>query len=106
MSRDTLEVLEQRLQHVVARHEEVRGEREALAARLATMERAYAEVCQRLNRYERERMEIRSRLERILFCIDASGDHQALGDDDPRARDHDAKRRGVPRRVADRPRIA
>jgi chromosome segregation ATPase len=72
MSRDTLEVLEERLQHFVARHEAVRGEREALAARLAAMERAYAEVCQRLSRYERERGEIRSRLQRILLCIDAA----------------------------------
>jgi len=71
MSRDTLEVLEERLQHFLARHEEVRGEREALAERLASVERAYAEVCQRLNRYEHERREIKNRLERLLLRIDA-----------------------------------
>jgi hypothetical protein len=61
MSRETLEVLE------------VQGEREELAARLASMERAYAELLQRVRRYERERAEIKARLERILARIGSLG---------------------------------
>jgi len=61
MSRETLEVLE------------VQGEREALAARLASVERAYADLLQRVRRYERERAEIKARLERILARIGARG---------------------------------
>jgi predicted nuclease with TOPRIM domain len=61
MSREPLEALE------------LQGERETLAARLASVERAYAELQQRVRRYERERAEIKARLERILARIDAAG---------------------------------
>jgi hypothetical protein len=61
MSRETLEVLE------------VEGEREALAVRLSSVERAYADLLQRVRRYERERAEIKARLERILARIGARG---------------------------------
>ena len=47
--------------------------RDALAARLATVERAYEDLLQRVRRYEGERAEIRTRLERILARIAASG---------------------------------
>jgi hypothetical protein len=57
MSRETVEALE------------LHSEREALAARLATLERAYADLLQRVRRYERERAEIKARLERILARI-------------------------------------
>jgi chromosome segregation ATPase len=73
MSRDTLEVLEERLQSFVARHAQVQGEREALAARLASVERAYGELLQRLHRYERERAELRTRLDRLLLRIASPG---------------------------------
>jgi hypothetical protein len=61
MSREMLEALE------------VQGERDALAARLASVERAYADLLQRVRRYERERAEIKARLERILARIGARG---------------------------------
>jgi chromosome segregation ATPase len=61
MSRETVEVLE------------VQGEREALASRLASVERAYADLLQRVRRYERERAEIKARLERILARIGPRG---------------------------------
>jgi len=69
MSRETLEVLEERLQAFLARHQEVQGERAALALRLASVERAYEELLQRVRRYERERAEIKDRLGRILTRI-------------------------------------
>ena len=61
MSREMLEALE------------VQGEREALAARLATMERAYADLLARVRRYERERAEIKARVERILARLGTAG---------------------------------
>jgi uncharacterized protein YhaN len=57
MSRETLEVLE------------VPDERDALLARVARLERAYEDLLQRVRRYERERVEIRGRLERLLNRI-------------------------------------
>ena len=61
MSRETVEVLD------------VQTEREALVARLASVERAYADLLQRVRRYERERAEIKTRLERILARIGVRG---------------------------------
>jgi hypothetical protein len=48
---------------------QVPEEREALAARLAAVERAYAAALERLRLYEREREDIRGRLKRILVRI-------------------------------------
>ena len=39
----------------LARHQEVEDEREALALRLAEVERAYQELVERLHGYQRER---------------------------------------------------
>jgi uncharacterized protein YhaN len=44
----------------------VEDERDALAIRLAQVERAYHELAERLSGYERERAEIKARLEGIL----------------------------------------
>jgi hypothetical protein len=45
------------------------GDSEPLVARCAKLERAYDDLLQRVRRYERERAEIRARLERILARI-------------------------------------
>jgi uncharacterized coiled-coil DUF342 family protein len=42
---------------------------EPLVARCASLERAYDDLLQRIRRYERERAEIRARLERLLALI-------------------------------------
>ena len=60
MSRETLEVLE---------------ERDALAARLATVERAYGELLERVRLFERERAEIRGRLKRLLAHLAPDDTH-------------------------------
>jgi len=49
------------------------AEPEAVAARLASIERAYEDLLQRVRRYERERVEIRARIERILARIASPG---------------------------------
>ncbi len=48
------------------------GEHEAIEARLQAVERAYDDLLQRVRRYERERAEIRARLERLLARLTAS----------------------------------
>jgi len=44
---------------------------ETLEAKLAAMERAYESLLERVRRYERERADIRTRLERILARIES-----------------------------------
>jgi uncharacterized coiled-coil DUF342 family protein len=67
MSRQTSEALTERV-------ESTGVESGGLAARLASVEQAYDELLARVRGYERERAEIRSRLERILSQIDAPVD--------------------------------
>jgi uncharacterized coiled-coil DUF342 family protein len=69
LSRDTVDALEAQLRTFLVRHQEVQGEREELAARVAALERARDELAERLRRYECERVEIRSRLARILTLM-------------------------------------
>jgi uncharacterized coiled-coil DUF342 family protein len=69
IGRDAVDVLEARLQTFLVRHQEVQGEREALAARVAALERARDELAERVRHYECERVEIRSRLSRILTLM-------------------------------------
>jgi predicted nucleic acid-binding Zn-ribbon protein len=48
---------------------DMRADGEALEARLAAIERAYEDLLERVRRYERERADIRTRLERLLARI-------------------------------------
>jgi hypothetical protein len=48
-------------------------ERDALEARLAALERAHQDLLERVRRYERERTEIRTRLQRILARLGPVG---------------------------------
>ena len=73
MSRETLQVLEERLESFLAHHEQVQGERAELAARLAEAERVNEDLRERVRRYERERAEIRSRIGRILGRLGDGG---------------------------------
>ena len=50
------------------------GDRSAPLERLVGLERAYHDVLERLRRYERERAEIKSRLERVLARLAALGE--------------------------------
>jgi uncharacterized protein (UPF0335 family) len=47
------------------------SEGETLEAKLAAVERAYESLLERVRRYERERAEIRTRIERILARIES-----------------------------------
>ncbi len=48
------------------------AESEGLIHRLANVERAYGELLQRVRQYERERVEIKRRLEGIMAQLDAA----------------------------------
>ena len=69
VGRDSLDVLEERLQTFLARHQSGDGERDVLTTRLASLECAYQELLVRLRRYETERAEIRTRVERLLALM-------------------------------------
>jgi hypothetical protein len=65
MSRDTTEAFD----HPVFTFEPATSdehERATMASRLAALEQAHAELLERVSRYERERVEIRARLARLL----------------------------------------
>jgi hypothetical protein len=67
--RETPDLLEARLQTSVAGHPKGPGERELLEHRLASVERANAELVDRLRRHEAERAEVRARLGHILALM-------------------------------------
>jgi hypothetical protein len=70
MSRETLQGLEERPDAFLDRQEQRGDDRQSLAARLVSVERAYEAVVARLRGYERERREIRLRLERLFARLD------------------------------------
>lgn len=66
MALESLKLLEARLSGFLERHERVRSENAALAVRVKEQEHARALLVKRMQQYEAERDEIRSRLTRIL----------------------------------------
>lgn len=71
MSRETLEIRDEEPAGGLARPQkhDGRGDREALAARLASVERAYDELLARVRWYEEERRRMKQRLERLLVAL-------------------------------------
>ena len=67
---ESLKVLETKVEQFVAQHERVREEQGVLAQRLADKERELADATAVLKRYEQERAEVKTRLERILSRLD------------------------------------
>ena len=80
MALESLKLLEEKLDGVLERQEQIRHEKAALAQRLGEQERVNGRLRQKLQEYEREREEIRTRLERILNNFDGLGIE--LGSDD------------------------
>ena len=66
MDLENLKLLETKINQFVDQHEHVRAQHEALLARLKDREKQLTEATAQLKRYEQERVEIKSRLERIL----------------------------------------
>ena len=66
MALENLKLLEEKLNGFLSRHEAVRNEKAALLARLHERDQEYAALVERLRQYERERIEMRAILEKIL----------------------------------------
>ena len=73
MALKSLKILEEKLNGVLERHEQIRHEKADLVKRLSEQERTNTQLSERLQQYEQEREEIRSRLERILNHFDGLG---------------------------------
>jgi hypothetical protein len=71
MTRDTLAAVDAGAETPVASTHDG-APREVLMHRLASVEQAYGELLQRVHRYERERAEIKHRLEGIMAELDAA----------------------------------
>jgi len=65
-SLESLKLLETKIGEFVDRHEQARREQEQLRAQLRDRDKKLAEAAAQLKKYEKERGEIRARLERIL----------------------------------------
>jgi septal ring factor EnvC (AmiA/AmiB activator) len=66
MSLDSLKLLETKISEFVERHEQVRREQNQLREQLRDRDKKLAEANAQLKRFEKERGELRARLEKIL----------------------------------------
>jgi septal ring factor EnvC (AmiA/AmiB activator) len=66
MDLENLKLLESKINQFVDQHERVRQSHESLLQSLKDRDRQLAELTSQVKQYERERVEIKSRLERIL----------------------------------------
>jgi len=66
MALESLKLLEAKLNDFLARHEQVCLEKDDLSGQLREREHEYSALLEQLQQYERERNEIRDRLEKIL----------------------------------------
>ena len=82
MALKSLKLLEEKLNGVLERQEQIRHEKAALAKRFGEQERANGRLRQKLQQYELEREEIRIRLERILNHFDGLEIELRSGDDE------------------------
>lgn len=69
MALENLRLLEERINGFLARHEQVCGEKNALLVRLKEQEQAYVALMEQIKQYEKERNEVREKLEEILNKI-------------------------------------
>jgi len=70
MALDNIEQLEVRINQLLERHEKVKREKELAERRLQQKESEWHQLRGQLRQYERERVEIRDKLEKILGHID------------------------------------
>jgi hypothetical protein len=66
MALESIKVLEERINGFLERHEKVCNEKNELLLRLKEQERAYALLVEQMHQYEKERNEVRDRLENII----------------------------------------
>jgi chromosome segregation ATPase len=70
MDLEKLRLIEARVEEILTQHARLCEERDQLSQRLAAVESQFLAVSDRLQEYERERAEIKSRVERILGRLD------------------------------------
>ncbi len=70
MALDNIEQLEVRINQLLERHEKVKKEKESAEKRLQQRESESHQLRGQLRQYERERVEIRDKLEKILGHFD------------------------------------
>ena len=66
MALENLKLLEQKIDGVLARHEQVRHEKIELLARLSERDREHTILMERLQQYEQERTEMKKLLEKLM----------------------------------------
>jgi predicted nucleic acid-binding Zn-ribbon protein len=66
MALESLKLLEERINGFIAHHEKVCGEKSELLMRLKEQEQAYAVLMEQVRQYEKERNEVREKLEIII----------------------------------------
>jgi uncharacterized coiled-coil DUF342 family protein len=66
MALETLKLLEEKVNGFLIRYERLWYEKNRLMMRLQEQERAYAALVEQVQQYEKERDEVRERLEKIL----------------------------------------
>ena len=66
MTLDNIEQLEATIDRLLASHERIKTEKEAVEKRLQQKESEWHHLKGRLRQYERERVELREKLDRIL----------------------------------------
>jgi len=66
MELESLKQLENKINKILEKHEEMRREKEALAQKLKEKEQQAAQLAGQLKQHEQERREIRTRLEKLL----------------------------------------
>jgi predicted nucleic acid-binding Zn-ribbon protein len=66
MALDNIEQLEAKIDRLIEKHDKVRREKESIEKRLQQKESEWHHLKGQLRQYERERLELRERLDKIL----------------------------------------
>lgn len=66
MTLDNIEQLEAKIDRLIEKHEKVRKEKESIEKRLQLKESEWHNLKGQLRQYERERLELREKLDKIL----------------------------------------
>jgi predicted nucleic acid-binding Zn-ribbon protein len=66
MALDTIDQLEARINQLIEKHEQIKKEKESVEKRLQQKESEWHHLKGQIRQYERERLEVREKLDKIL----------------------------------------
>ncbi len=66
MAQDTIEQLEAKINRLIERHERIKKEKETIEKKLQQKENDWHNLKGQIRQYERERVELRDRLDKII----------------------------------------